>query len=276
MKITKCTHPIWTVNKVYHQSKQQCSSTTKMYYGDFVFVFSRSYISLVLCNLVRWNLQKNYPEYIAISSLHKTDNVNMTFLGTSKIPWMIKWLKSYTDPSLASKKSSSSPLLKSNSSHVFFPTARVQQLTLLLPHCSSPTAHTSSSPLFESDSSHVFFPTARVQQLTCLLPHCSSPTAHTSSSPPLESDSSHVFFPTARVQQLTRLFPHCSSPTAHTSSSALLESNSSHVFFPTTRVQQLTRLLPHCSSPTAHTSSSPLLSPTAHLKESQSSEWCCN
>ena len=180
-----------SINKVYHQSKQQCSSATKMYYGDFTFVFSPLYISLVLCKLVRWNLQKNYPEYIAISSLHKTDNVNMTFLGTSKIPRVTKLLKSYTDPSLASKKSSSSPLLESNSSHVFFPTARVRQLTRLLPHCSSRTAHV--------------FPT----------PHCSSSTAHTSSSPLLESNSSHVFFPTARVQQLTRLLPHCSSPTAY-------------------------------------------------------------
>ena len=145
----------------------------------------------------------------------------MTSLGTSKIPWMTKWLKSYTDPSLASKKLSSSPLLKSDS-------------------C------TSSSPLLESNSSHFFFPTARVQQLTLLLPHCSSPTAHTSSSPLLESNSSHVFFPTARVRQLTRLLPNCLSPTAHTSSSPLLESNSSHVFFPTARVRQLTRLLPHC------------------------------
>ena len=201
--------------------------------------------------------KQNYPEYTAISSLHKTDNVNVTSLGTSKIPWMTKWLKSYTDPSLASKKSSSSPLLKSISSHVFFPTARVQQLTHLLPHCSSPTAHTSSSPLLESNSSHVFFPSARVQQLTCLLPtarvrqltrllpHCSSPTAHTSSSPLLESNSSHVFFRTVRVQQLTRLPPHCSSPTAHTSSSHY-SSPKAHVFFPTARVQQLTRLLPHC------------------------------
>ena len=103
----------------------------------------------------------------------------------------------------------------------------------------------------------IFFPTARVQQLTCLLPNCSSPTVHTSSSPLLKSNSSHVFYPTARlqqltrVQQLTRLLPHCSSPTAHTSSFPLLESNSSHVFFPTARVQQLTFSSP-LLSPTAH------------------------
>ena len=142
------------------------------------YLYFHLYISLVLCKLVLWNLKKNYPEYIAISSLHKTDNVNMTSLGTSKIPRVTKWLKSYTDPSLASKKSFSSPLLESNSSYVFFPTARVQQLTHLLPHCPSTTAHTSSSPLLESNSSHIFFPTARVQQLTHLLPHCSSPIAH--------------------------------------------------------------------------------------------------
>ena len=160
----------------------------------------------------------------------------MTSLGTSKIPRVTKWLKSYTDPSLASKKSFSSPLLESNSSYVFFPTARVQQLTCLLPLC----------PLLESNSSHVFLPTASSPL---------SPTAHTSSSPLPEYNSSHVFFPTARVQQLTHLLPHCSSTTAHTSSSPLLESNSSHIFFPTARVQQ---------------------SNSSVLKESQSSEWCCN
>ena len=56
-----------STKKVYHQSKQQCSSATKMYYGDFIFVFSPLYISLVLCKLVWWNLQKKITQNTLLS-----------------------------------------------------------------------------------------------------------------------------------------------------------------------------------------------------------------